>query len=62
MDAQDLWELMNESALTCCSFPCAIITLIVVDFLLPIMMIDDDQVCSRDCWDDVPLENLTLVP
>jgi hypothetical protein len=46
MDAQDLWELMNASALMCCSFPCAIITLIVVDFFMPIMMIDELFECA----------------
>jgi hypothetical protein len=46
MDAQDLEELTNESVLTCSSFPCAIITLIVVDFALPIMMIDELLECA----------------
>jgi hypothetical protein len=46
MDAQDLWELKNKSALMCCSFRCAIITLIVIDFLLPIMMIDEFFECA----------------
>ncbi len=46
MDAQDLGELTNESALTCCRFPCAIITLIVVDFILPIMLIDELFECA----------------
>jgi hypothetical protein len=46
MDAQDLGELTNESALMCCSFPCAIITLIVVDFALLIMMIEELFECA----------------
>ena len=46
MDAQDLGEMTNESALMCCSYPCANITLIVLDFVLPIMTIEELFECA----------------